>query len=117
YNKVRWFNTKSLETSVMNLSLDNFSAIRDTDILMTEINGDFCTPYQYASYKEDCVNHREVKKSFSRLTEETTSKSKRAIEKKLKDNDDTKLIASISEDYINNIISHTIEMGHWNDLF
>src|SRR5690606_4476345 len=86
YNKVRWFNTDSQKTSVLNLRLEDFSAVKDTDILMTQISGDFCTPYQYASYREDCIHHREVKKTMSRITDKTTKASKKNIEKLLKEN-------------------------------
>lgn len=117
FNKTRWFNSESDTSTVMNLSINKFQAVRDTNILITELMGDFCTPIQFSLFREKCVENRNIKIPFSRITDKRLQESRKNLETTLKSNNDIKFIASVSEDYINNLVSHTIEMGHWNSLF
>lgn len=115
FNKTRWFNKDSLDGTVLSLTLNDFSVARSGEILRTEINGNFCTPYKFYTYREECFKYSDIK-AFDRLKDIDLAKSEENILNKLSSNKDIKFSASISENYVNKIVSHTIEMGYWNEI-
>lgn len=99
----------------------SFFGIRDFSVPMkgvfkAELDGDFCTVVGYQSYGDDCVNRRITKTPKSTITKADFAYSQALIDSELKENDDVKFLASVSEDYLNKVIATTIDFGIWEPI-
>jgi hypothetical protein len=114
FSKEHWINTTEPTSLPMYLGIDDISVV-DDGIVKMSINGEFCTFENYVIYKEKCGKNRKTKTPKSTITQANIRYSDQFARDMLKQ-DDVKFIATLSDDYINKIMSTTIDAGYWDDI-
>jgi hypothetical protein len=114
WDKKYWFEHADMFSHIIVNSLDNLHS----KSLEINLPGDFCTKGKKERHEEDCVKRKfkTTKPRLSRLTQENLDESRRVIEREISDpGNDSNIILSVSEDYINKLILTTYDAKLWDD--
>lgn len=95
------------------LNLSDISSA-GTNGIDLKINGDFCTIEAFGKLNRDCVNQKITKPAPSKITEADHNLSIEHMANVAR-REDSALIASISEDFLNKIIVSTYDAGSWKE--
>lgn len=115
FDRNYWIDSSSESMFPIFLGIRDFS-VPMKGIFKVELEGDFCTKRAFNSYAGECVNKRETVPANSTITKADFAYSKTNIETQLKEDNDIKFLASVSEDYINKVIVTTIDFGIWESI-
>ncbi|MGE3611194.1 MAG: hypothetical protein AB7I27_16500 [Bacteriovoracaceae bacterium] len=81
--------------------------------LELNVPAEFCTLQTYTKFNNNCVDHKETRIGNSRITEYLHQDSLLNIQSLL-ESDNAAFIVSVSEDYLNKLITTTYDAGLWN---
>lgn len=115
FNRDHWLVTNSEKMFPMFLSMKDFS-VPFNGVVLTELAGDFCTSEKYKEYGDDCTQNRQTQVHETKTSNLDMMQSKENIKKLMDANQDIKLLASISEDYLNKVLATTIDYGIWKTI-
>jgi hypothetical protein len=115
FNKNHWLVSKSGSMFPMFLGMKDFS-VPYKGVVLTELEGNFCTTENYIENKDDCINHRQTKLHKSLTTKKQLDASIDIIKNRLGNDKDVKFLASVSEDYLNKVLATTIDFGIWKKI-
>jgi hypothetical protein len=115
FDKNHWLVTNSESMFPMFLGMKDFS-VPFKGVVLTELEGNFCTTNNYNENKSNCINKRVTKLHKSLTTTNDTESSKKLIQKRLEGDQNVKFLASVSEDYLNKVLATTIDFGIWKPI-
>lgn len=97
----------------MQLKVARISGSVGSQNVLLRVKSDFCSLVHFDRYKEDCLNHKVTKPAASVTTPEKLRASIAEVRATL-ERGDANMVASISEDYINKLVSTTVDAGYFD---
>lgn len=112
FRKEFWINTVAIQSY---LKLNSFKSFADGEHVLAHLDGDFCTIESYNKSKADCVNKKITNAPKSRITAKDHDASLDNM-RDMVEQGEANIVVSISEDYINQVLSATLDAGLWNKM-
>lgn len=106
-----WFDSSTIESYVR---INSFRGFSNNEHVLTQLDGDFCVVETYVEVNSECLNRRITQIPKSRTTADEHTKSLE-IMRKLVEEGDANIVASISEDYINKVLATSLDAGLWEE--
>lgn len=108
-NKQYWVNTPFIKPRVR---LEKLSNRDGENTVALEIPGEFCTVKNHETYGENCSKYKVAKIAPTRLNADLNQKSTDYVHR-LIDSGEANIVASVSEDYLNNLLASTYDAKLW----
>ncbi len=110
-DKKFWLPTPFIKSQ---LEIAKFSGFPQSNDLVINLLGDFCTIAGYDTYKDDCIHKKITGTASSRLTPELHAESMQILRDFML-RGEADMMASASEDYLNKLLAGTIDAGLWKE--
>ena len=111
-DKKFWLPTPFIRSQLEVSKIAGFSQSND---LVVNLLGDFCTIAGYDAFKDDCIHKKITGTASSRLTPELHAESMQIL-RDFMQRGEADMMASASEDYLNKLLAGTIDAGLWKDV-